>query len=295
MFIPDTAGKYDDNTDENNGFKERKAWIKQSSNNEFELCGPICSNFLRSDNHLAPGNKLSLKFIRAPDEFVFLSPTPDAGYKLKILELAIYARRIRLFPHALNAVFDPRAIQRYVSDYTEIKEYSLPSGLSNWNSKLFTGGYLPKQIVVGMVETRALVGSYARNPFNFQHFNVSSINLKVNGVCVPQEPLRPDFPNGRCMREYNHLFMNTGKYRINSGNCISLADFKGGSTLFPFDLTPDQCNMYNIHVGKEGTMSLEITWSTGLPQGITILVYAVYDQVVMINGMVSDQPTVSVF
>ena len=295
MFELDTASQFDTLGNANVGFKKRKATMRLDQEaSVFDMCGPICNDFLRSDNHLAPGNKLSLRFNRASDKFCLLTDSTTVEYKLHIDEIAIYARRITVFPEVSKMLFKPGAPQRYKSVYTEMKEFPLVTGLNQWSTRLFSGGALPKQIIVGMVETAAFMGSYTKNPMNFKHFGLNSINLKVNGARVPQEPLEPNFSTGQINRAYNHLFMNTGKFKVNRSNCVTDDYFVGGMALFPFDLTPDQCNMFHTHGGREGTLELDLSWSAATTAGITVLVYAAFDQVVSLNGE-NNHPVVAIF
>lgn len=291
----DEPGHVDSATDENKGYKARKAIIKTSK--PFDMCGEIGADFLRSDNHLAPGNKLSLRFTRSADSFFFVTSVEEK-FKLKILDLAIYVRRLRLTPEALSKVIKPRMSQRYMSTHTEMKEFPLAAGIQQWGTKIFAGGRLPKQVIVAMVKTKSQVGDYKANPFNYKHFGIKKINLKMNGTRIPQEPLELDISKDIFQRAFNHLFMNTGKYRINSGNCISDDAFQKGYTVFPFDLTPDLCNGFHTHAGNDGSLELEIEWADALTQGITVLVYAASDQIVFVNGGEGNpdrQPQVSVF
>ena len=294
MFYQDTAKLYDANDETNLGFKARKFQMKADSHLGFSMCGPVCSDFLRSDNHLAPGNTLTLSFERMSNQFCLLSSTSGKDYKLIIHDIRLYGRRIKLYPEAFyNVMTKSATLQRYMSTYSEVKEYPVRSGIKTWSANIFSTGSLPKQIIVGMVDTDAKQGSLSKNPFNFKHNNLSQINLKINGTRVPQEALKPDFTNNLIMRTYQSLFLNTGKNKINSGNCISVEDFVNGCALFPFDLTPDQCNMFHTHAGHTGSMELEIKWDVALPVTTTIVVYAASDQAVMLKDGIS--PVVAVF
>ena len=291
-FYLDTAGKYDLNNNTNNGWENRRRML--CNKNGFSIAGQICNDFLQSDNHLAPGNRLTLKFIRAPDEFCLLTNSNEK-YKIKITDIGIYARRIKLFPKAFPKVLNFYQNQRYLAPYTEMKEYPLSTGLTQWNAKITSGGALPKHAVVAFVETDAHVGNYKLNPFNFQNFDLNRINFKVNGMRVPQEPLRPNFEKKIFMKEFNNVFMNTGKFRVNSGNCVSKESFsENGMCVFPFDFSPDQCNMFHMHVGKDGILELEIEWAKALTKNITVLVYLSMHQVIQLKGEGS-VPLVSLF
>ena len=142
---------------------------------------------------------------------------------------------------------------------------------------------MPKQVIIFLVDTNAQLGHHHLNPFRFYHHQLNRINLKINGASVPQEPLTPNFYNGLFMREYHHLFSNTGKNRISGGNCISPDCFGDGGAIFPFDLTPDQCNGHHVHAGTDGCLELQMNWAHPLTEAITIMAYAVFDQIVLIK------------
>lgn len=276
LFALDTPGSYQDFTvaGDNMGFRERRTATKDS--NTFDFCSPITSDFVRASNHLAPGNKLAFKFYRARDSFLLCSSTTNKRYKIKILDLRLYYQRVRL----RDNIPSPRN-ERYLMTKTELKFFHVARGQSGYAVDLVTGGRMPKSIVIAQVETRAADGEYDRNPFYFQHFNLKRLNLVVNGRRVPSDSLTPNFDNTPPLvnREYTHMFMNTGTYRTDRGNCITLPAFQDGMSVFPFDLTPDMCNSLHVHSSKMGLVGLELEWAVPLADPITILVHCSYDAV----------------
>jgi hypothetical protein len=87
----DTAGKHDVmDAGRNWGFSSRKEMIAASRT--FDLCGRIPCDFLYSDNHLAPGNRLTLRFTKNADSFIINTDDPAKDYKLKIMHMAVFAR-----------------------------------------------------------------------------------------------------------------------------------------------------------------------------------------------------------
>ncbi len=291
-FVMDTRGKFDTPA-ENKGWEIRGTDLEKGS---FDMCGIIHSDFLRSSNHLSPGNRLSLKFVRHSDEFLLQSKSGDTEeYKLKILDLVIYARRITLTTEGLRALYNPPQTERYINVHTELKDFPISYNLTKWTGRLNSGGRVPKMIIVAMVSTKSISGEYSTNPFNFQHFDIKKINLKLNGMQIPQEPLEPDWDTKQYARSYLELFKNTGKYHLNERNLVSYGGFANGCTIFPFDLTPDQCNGYHIHGGQEGVLELDIEWKNPLPTPISILVYMTGDQVVLLTPGSTNPVETSVF
>ena len=146
-----------------------------------------------------------------------------------------------------------------------------------------------------MTLTSSSVGEYHKNPFDFQHFGLNRIALKVNAIRVPEEPLQPSFDDKLYMREYVHVLMNTGKWRSEVGNSITPANFARGCTLIPFDLTPDACSSYHTHGGKEGVVELELGWKTALTEQITVFILTCKDQIVTIDPSTMGAPSFNAF
>ena len=177
--------------------------------------------------------------------------------------------------------------ENYKLTHTVINDYPVSLGQSFAFIKLQSGGVLPYQVVVGMVNTTAFTGDYNENPYKFQPFGLDQIYLRVNGVRHPQDPLSPDFTKNLYAREYMHLFKNTGKFRVNGGNSITEAEFASTKFLVPFDLTPDQCNNAHAHKPKLGSMELELSFKTALTAGITVVVLSVTNEVMKLDGIVN--------
>lgn len=276
-FALDSPGLYDVMAPapaRNKGFIERMDWTREG--NTIDFTAPITADFLRTTNNLAPGNKLTIKLYRAKDSFILNSDDFENNYKLELLDLKMYYHRIRLMDKMA-----PPGLERYLTMRTELKKFPVAQGMMQYNFKVHYGGKMPKTVVIAQVMTTACEGTYNRNPFYFKHFNVNYLALVVNGRTIPPDALRPDFtaPSPLVAREYTEVFKNTGTFRTNRGNCITLQHFRDGCTVFPFDLTPDMCNGAHLHVAKSGDIGVEIGWKTALPNPITILVHLSYDEV----------------
>ena len=270
-------------TKRHNRFKARQSGI-------IDLCGPIALDCLRTSTHLAPSNVLALTFHRAKDEFVLnRSSASTENYKIIIKDVHLRANRIRLVPQVKQLVMAKARVEgeNYKLTHTVINDYPVSLGQSSASIKLQSGGVLPHQVVVGMVNTTAFTGDYNENPYKFQPFGLDQIYLRVNGVRHPQDPLSPDFTKNLYAREYMHLFKNTGKFRVNGGNSITEAEFASTKFLVPFDLTPDQCNNAHAHKPKLGSMELELSFKTALTAGITVVVLSVTNEVMKLDGIVN--------
>lgn len=286
FYHQDTSGRYQNFAATNNdraknaGHYRRFHATKWGSGSGFTA--PIPVDFLRSDNHLAPGNKLMLRFFRNRDEFV-LNNGGNKKYKLLITDLVLYARRIKLHPSIFPLVLHRTNTQRYQSTHTELKHINLKSGTQSCRLKLSDNGLIAKHVVVTMVTEKGFMGDVKENPLCFQPFNLAKINLLIDDCQFPRVPYTPDFGLGLFSRELFALHQNTGKNAPERVLKIGEAYFKNGKTFFAFDLSPDQCNGYHTHIGRRGDLELEMEWKYELTSNIVVLIHQTFDQIVSID------------
>lgn len=272
LFQLDPPGKFDDmKIDTNNVYYSRLV----GNSNLIETVGPICADFLKVGAHLPPNNKLSIKFHRAPDPFLIVTPKQNK-YKIVITDFKLHYHRVRL----ADSIPPPRD-PLYLGVRTELKKFPIPAGIQQYEVNLHHAGRMPKQVILAQALTSAVEGDYRKNPYNFQHFNLSQLYLKVNGRVMPGEPLKPIWQGFEANRSYAHLFMNTGGYKVDRGNLITREHFVGGCAIFPFDLNPDMCNGFHLHLSETGEITADFSWATPLALPITILAYLCYDEAIV--------------
>ena len=101
-------------------------------------------------------------------------------------------------------------------------------------------------------------GSYYKNPFNFQHYDINFLALNLHGQPVPGKPLQPNFEGGQYIGSHQTLFTALSKFGQDEGNHISQNDYPAGYTFFAFDLSPALENDGHFNERKSGLMRLEI-------------------------------------
>src|SRR5271163_1028727 len=98
------------------------------------------------------------------------------------------------------------------------------------------------------------------SPWNFQHFNVKSVGLKVNSNWIPFQPYTPTYTVPQKIgREYMNLFLALGKAgMMNDDNGILQKDFIGGNALYAFLLAADMCLSGHAQPARLAPISIEI-------------------------------------
>ena len=144
-------------------------------------------------------------------------------------------------------------------------------------------GEIPKRIAICMIDNGSSNGNYKKNPFNFQHYNLTQIGISVNGEEIPFKPLKLNFDDKLFVTGYNTLLSGTGKLHGNDGSIIKREDYSEGYTIIVADLTQFEIGD-NFDLKAEGTLSIDVVFKTPLAATINVLVYAEYDSVIEIDS-----------
>jgi hypothetical protein len=266
------------------GYQKRAEIVKESK--VFDFCIPLQHSFLMVDTFLPPNVPFTIKLTRSSDAFSIIDGDATKGnYKVEILELKLYVRLVELHPQAQSGLMG--ALQKEPAHYqmnkTVLKNFSVASGSQGFQQGQIFTGIIPKTIIVTAVLTESFYGSYGSNPWVFQPFDCNYAALRVGGELVPSDPYAPNFTKDLFAREYSDLFSNIGVHHSNTGNYITMDTFKKGRFFFAWDLSPDGCNGFHLHPPVQGGVDLELKFGTVLPKPITVLVYAVYDNTILLH------------
>ncbi|XP_052127486.1 uncharacterized protein F54H12.2-like [Frankliniella occidentalis] len=283
MWYEDTAGFYDSlNSEQNLGLAWRRSRTKNSK--VFELFGPLHINLCNSDRLILNNVTISLKATRSRDDFVIMST--KGTEKLKLLDFKVVMRRVTVSPSVMlaHAQVLEKAHAKYPLTRVDIKTITIAKGLRDKTVDNLFLNQMPQRVIIGFVDNKAFNGDYKLNPFNFHHFNLNFLQLHVDGMPVPAQPLTPDFSAGLYIEAYNTLFSATGIHWKDDGNHIPFADYPRGSTLFAFDLTPDlSASMPHWNLQRHGSLRLDMRFADALPDAINCVVYAEFQNLIEID------------
>jgi hypothetical protein len=125
-----------------------------------------------------------------------------------------------------------------------------------------------------MVELNAMEGDYQLNPFNFEHFNLKSLSIFIDGRQIPIEGYQLNFDRHQYIDAYQEFLENTVKFGVNKNNGISRTRWANGNTIFALDLT-DELDAIGQHLNviKQGSLRIDVRFHGNLQKNINILVY----------------------
>lgn len=278
LWYKDTAGHMDKVTAENDGFTQRRKWVKNSRT--VTMIGRPHVDLCFQDRLMLNGIDMKMRFVRSKDAFNLMGDG-----KVVIKDMSLFVRKVKVHPSVqlghIKAL--DRATAKYPVKRVETKVFSIPKNNMSANQENLFLGQLPNRVVIGLVENTAFSGAVDKSPFNFKHFDVDFLALYVDGVQVPSKPLQPDFEGENHMRSYASLFNGTGLMSRDQGNDISRDEYAKGYTLFAFDLTPDLSDAGHFQLVKHGNLRLELHFKTQLPVTVNAIVYAEFDNIIEID------------
>ena len=283
MWYADTAAHFEDAGGADNlGMLARKA--RAANSRTIDMMGRLHSDLFHQGKYLLSHLDVRVKLSRSKDALILMCQQVEhayPAYKVIILDAGLYVRKVDVSP--VIALAHARTLEKANAVYpltrTITRVFSAATGsLSFAEDNLFMDK-LPNRIVLGFVRGDAYNGTYARNPFNFQHCRVNYLALYHQGKEIPGKALKPSFAaHGVYTEAYMSLFTGTNSAWTDTSCGISLSDYRGGYTLFCFDLTPSLTHSHAaVEVTRSGPLRLEVQFDEALEAPTNLIVYAELD------------------
>jgi hypothetical protein len=264
---------------------KRKDWIQKSR--VAELVGPVRLDFLNQPKYLLPRINVKMIFERHHDSFALHGGGSEAS-RLTILDAKLYVRRVSVAPEVLLAHEDGLSKKNAIYPFMKSKvvTHTISTGsLSHYCDGLFSSSLLPKFVIVAFVSS---VGYNGENltvaPFDFKHFDVSSVGLYLDRQSVPfREVYKPNYAKDLVLKDYiRSIVHNFQHLNTNINNGISIEQWKNNYSFFTFNLTPD-FDMKQCQMPRDGNLRLEVTFAKELASSINVIIYGMFDSQIQIT------------
>lgn len=281
LWYQDTAGRMDVLDDSNLGFMKRLNFT--SSSKTVDLIGFLHVDLFSQNRFMLNGVEMRVKLVRNKDAFHIMSTDDDV--RAQITSATLIVRKVKINPSILLA--HGHALEKgnalYPLTRVDIKSFTIGSGLLSKSIDNIYTGQQPKRVVVGFVLNTAFNGNLRRNPYNFQNFGINYLAFSLDGEQIPSKPLTPDF-SSQYIDAYHTLFSGTGIHYQDEGNDISREDYPNGNCLMAFDLSPDlAANSDHWSLIRQGSLRMDVRFSTALSEAINCIIYAEFDNVLEID------------
>ena len=266
----------------NNGLHSRYLHTRQS--HEVMLTGGLRVDLFEQSRYLANGISMKLRLHRQKDDFLLMAAANT--FKIQVTEAFLTVRKVKVSPGVQLGHTDTlmKGPAKFPIARKECKVLAIPAGFQSFVKDNIFLGQLPKRLVVGMVHNEGFAGAVGRNPYNFEHFNVSYMQLYTDGEPVLSKPLKLNVGEEKYIDAFETLYNSFDKLNGEKSSIIKREDWSRGYSLFSFDLTPDYDDDDHYPLNRHGNLRLEMNFGTTLPHTINIIVYAEFDNIIEINN-----------
>jgi len=282
LFYKDDAGFLDNFAlkDANSAYVQRRKIFLDTK--VVELKGKLKSNIFNINRFILSHTNIRVTLSRSKTAFCLIGEDSTDKLSVYIHRAWLRVRRVTVNPSLalLHATSLEQKNAVYPYKHVITKAISVANKSTDVVITNIHNGRIPNRLVVGFVETLAYTGNHKKNPFNFQHFNINEMLLKVNGFNIPyNDSLTFDFEKGNYVQAYNTLYQGIAEYP----NDISMSDYPRGFSLFAFNLTPDLCGMSHFHEAKTGGLSLHVKFTNETQMPIHAIFYLEFDNILQLT------------
>lgn len=151
-----------------------------------------------------------------------MSSAVDAKYKIVFEDIRLRVAKVKVnlaIMYAQNQALTSTNA-KYPFTQTIVQQTTISSGGTSYTQDNIFQMMRPNFVTVGFVKATAATGAYDQNLWYFNHYNVTSIGLYVDGIPVDGSPLKLDYNsnNGQTLIPVlTNMFKATGNWLTDSG------------------------------------------------------------------------------
>ena len=276
-WYPDSTGLFDNMTMMNKGFTERKSLAGFSNN--MELFGRVMLDTSFPARVLPVQTEFTLRFNRSNPNMCLMAKT--GSYRIKINDAKIYALKMRLTDDALQRHHQILASEgvNYPMLRYETRTMTMMKGSQNldWVS---VSGVMPQKIYIWQLAQDAFNGQIDKNPYNFERFGMSKIQVLVNEhSMIASQPTRLDDDSKHTALLYMNTILNTTEAPF------TYDDFCWCYCVIVVDLTRDRsagCNYTSDPV--TGNLRILMDYNKPLKESIVVFCMAEYNDTLHLDA-----------
>lgn len=286
LFFKDTAGSMDSASIENVNKGLFRRYSYTCKGGEVQLEGVLNHDIMKIKSFIPNGVGLNLKLTPSRNEFILMSESTNEEYEIEITDALLKIQYVEptsslLIGHA-EAFEKSPAIFPYSKSV--VKCFTIPAFVQNWSIDTLFANEIPDNLIIGMVDSEAFTGSLTKNPFNFQHFDLTNLTFYIEGHPMNTASFSPNFDKNHYTSEYLSLFekLNDEETVKGVGGMIDYSEFGSGYAIFKINISEGlQKNFTSLC--HRGQTRLKFRFQHPLPKPITIVCYGKVSSVLQID------------
>lgn len=291
----DAPGKFDDLA--NPALLSRRG--KWTDKGEIEFVMKLHSALFFHDKAIPPYIDTEIELMRHPNPSFYLMYAEGGDFSVEITKAVLMCQKTKLAPEFSAGIEMTmrQAEEPIIFNLNDsyVGNYVINQGVFNYHNDTLFLGKSPKRIIFGFVDSKAYNGNIGMNPFNFQNFDIESVRLTKNGLDFPHPPIETNWTEDQYKEAYHYLCASVQGDYNDAVLQITPQAFKEGTTLYSYDMSPDQRGSADLHnaANKPSVIKFEVTFKTAPTSPIQLIVYYEMDTHVVIdykrNVMVTHQ------
>ena len=271
-WTADTAGQFDvtnGHAGNNAGLITRAGWFAGSRVVRF-LFQPHLDMF-HQDSDIPPNTDIRIRLIPHRAAFYLMAGVNNIAYRIIITNMRIWLRTREVTSSCLllhQSQLHSGSSFLIAMPSVHIKTLTIPANSLRQEFDNIYMGQLPHRILLAMVHDEHMSGQYGSNPFNLQHFGLSSLAIRVNGEQIPRVAYQPDFGDEHDYKREFCSLLSALDLDHDTGRtlCLTPDQWAQGFTFFAFRLSPNHSSSQ-----LSGSVRLEIRFSAANANIINII------------------------
>ncbi len=194
LYYKDSSSYFDaidPSASANVGLADRWAYTKDGQ--AVELEGPLSLDLCKQERYVPNGIEVGIRLVPNSDAFTLMCDG-TVPYQLSIDECILRACTVKVNPGILVGHAEAFKKSPACFPYTrsDIKPFNVAQGSLSCTVENLFQGQVPDKLIVGIVSSSNYVGTYSKNPFNFDHKNCSYLDFSVDGQRTISNELQPE-------------------------------------------------------------------------------------------------------
>ena len=265
----------------NNGFMARRQLILDGSG-EFEMRGRVGSGFFNCGKLLLKQTKLTLILTKNDDSFAILG---NKDFRFKFVKLGLWVKHVipnDEIQNSINMRITTSPIF-YNTINTKVTMVTFDGKTNEFSTRVNTENIVPNKLIVCFADSDGIqTGNFLKNPFNFQSYSITQIDLREGTSSFPYTTaLSFDFENNKYLDGYYTLF--NGIEKPSQDSHIDRNAYKNGYFFVVFDLRhSEDCPEYKEYPRSEA-LNLRVSFKSPPNKPISVICYQEYNQTIKIQ------------
>ena len=246
--------------------------ILYSKTNPIRLRVPLNLDISSADKLMVDGVNMKLVLHPASATYVINSEVP---YEYQIKDIKLGMTKIKPTDAALitcNKYLMGKEIE-YLIRRTPVHDEIMGAGISEYTISRPFNGWVPNQIVLWMVEQKAVNGDYKLAPFRLNHYDLLQYSIRVNGNEVAGSMVDKSF-----ISVYHESYKS-----LDSDYFVPFKNYVNGSFVIVANCT-HQSDENSINIDRRGNLSIILKFRENLPENVKVFVMGTIDSTISIDN-----------